>query len=509
MRSAPRLRTDGARIDYHLACDIAILRLPPKLHGLIAGLIFPAKMTNIETKRYLPWVVATTLFMEQLDSTIVNTAIPTMAHSLGVTPLSLKAVVTSYILSLAVCIPISGWMADRFGTKRVFMIAVTVFTIASILCGISINSPMLVAARLLQGVGAAMMMPVGRLAIVRTFPKSELLAAMNFVIIPALIGPLLGPTMGGLIVHWMTWREIFFVNVPVGLVALYLIHRYMPDYHGDEPRPIDLIGLVLYGSGVALLSWLLEIFGEHQIDATSGAVLFVLAVCLLAAYGWHANQALHPLLRVSLLKIRTFRVAVVGGFITRLGIGGLPFLLPLLYQLGMGLPAWQSGLLMMPSAFAAMGMKLIAPRVLHKYGYRQVLIVNTVLIGVTISLFSLVSGSTPISLIVPLSLTMGFFNSLQFSSMNSMAYADIDDKDSSMASSIASSLQQLSLSFGLACGSLVTAWYLGSSPQSDKVLLTSSLHHAFLTLGLLTALSSLSFWTLRPTDGESVSRGGR
>ncbi|GGC61373.1 DHA2 family efflux MFS transporter permease subunit [Undibacterium terreum] len=465
-------------------------------------------MTNIETKKYLPWVVATALFMEQLDSTIVNTAIPTMAASLGVTPLSLKAVVTSYILSLAVCIPISGWMADRFGTKRVFMIAVTVFTVASILCGLSVNSPMLVAARLLQGIGAAMMMPVGRLAIVRTFPKSELLAAMNFVIIPALIGPLLGPTIGGLIVHWMSWREIFFVNVPVGFAALYLIHRYMPDYHGDEPRPIDLIGLVLYGTGVALLSWLLEIFGEHQIDPTSGAVLFVLAICLLAAYTWHAGQSEFPLLRITLLKIRTFRVAVIGGFITRLGIGGLPFLLPLLYQLGMGLPAWQSGLLMMPSAFAAMGMKLIAPRVLRQYGYRQVLIVNTVLIGVTISMFSFVTGSTSVWFIVPLSLTMGFFNSLQFSSMNSMAYADIGDKDSSMASSIASSLQQLSLSFGLAFGSLITAWFLGNHPQTDKALLTSSLHHAFLTLGILTALSSLSFWTLRPADGENVSRGG-
>ncbi|MES2073409.1 MAG: DHA2 family efflux MFS transporter permease subunit [Pseudomonadota bacterium] len=466
-------------------------------------------MTASDTKKYLPWVVATALFMEQLDSTIVNTAIPTMALSLGVTPLSLKAVVTSYILALAVCIPISGWMADRFGTKRVFMIAVSVFTLASVLCGLSLNSPMLVAARLLQGIGAAMMMPVGRLAIVRTFPKAELLAAMNFVIIPALIGPLLGPTMGGLIVHWMSWREIFFVNVPVGLAALYLIQRYMPDYHGDEPRPIDLVGLVLYGSGVALLSWLLEIFGEHQIDATSGAVLFVLAISLLGAYGWHANQSLHPLLRLSLLKVRTFRVSVVGGFITRLGIGGLPFLLPLLYQLGMGFPAWQSGLLMMPSAFAAMGMKLIATRVLRNYGYRQVLIVNTVLIGVTISLFSFVRAGTPVWLIVPLSLTMGFFNSLQFSSMNSMAYADIGDKDSSMASSIASSLQQLSLSFGLACGSLVTAWYLGDSPQSDRLILTSALHYTFLTLGALTALSSLTFWTLRPADGESVSRGGQ
>lgn len=458
-------------------------------------------------KRYLPWVVASALFMEQLDSTIVNTAIPAMAESLQVTPLSLKAVVTSYIVALAVCIPISGWMADRFGTRRVFSTAVAIFTLASILCGLSINTPMLVAARILQGIGAAMMMPVGRLTIIRTFPKDELLAAMNFVIIPALIGPLLGPTIGGLIVHWLSWREIFFVNVPMGLLALVLIHRYMPDYRGDETRQLDLVGLVLFGAGAALLSWLLEVFGEHHLDVTSGAVLLLLALSLLAAYGWHAGQTPHPLLRLSLFRIRTFRVSVVGGFITRLGIGGLPFLLPLLYQLGLGLPAWQSGLLMMPSAFAAMGMKLIAPHVLRRLGYRQVLVVNTVLIGVVINLFALVGPGTEIPVIVGLSLSLGFFNSLQFSAMNSMAYADTEAADTSMASTIASSMQQLSMSFGLACGSLITGWYLGDVPQTDRLLVAGALHHAFLTLGILTIISSLSFWALRRDDGESVSKG--
>ena len=458
-------------------------------------------------KRYLPWVVATALFMEQLDSTIVNTAIPAMAASLQVTPLSLKAVVTSYILSLAVGIPVSGWMADRFGTRRVFGVAVAVFTVSSILCGLAVNAPMLVVARVLQGIGAAMMMPVGRLTIIRTFHKSELLMAMNFVIIPALIGPLLGPTVGGLIVHWLSWREIFFVNVPVGLMALLLVHRYMPDYRGDAPRPLDLIGLLLFGTGTALLSWLLEIFGEHNIDPASVAVLFLLSIGLLVAYGWHARQVPYPLLRLALFRVRTFRVSVVGGFITRLGMGGLPFLLPLLYQLGLGLPAWQSGLLMMPTAAAAMGMKLISAWVLRRYGYRQVLVVNTVMIGLTISLFAQVNENTPIALIVLLGLAQGFFNSLQFSSMNSMAYADIETSDSSMASTIASSLQQLSMSFGLACGSLVAAWYLGDLPQTDRVAVTHALHHAFLTLGGLTILSSLSFWTLRSEDGESVSRG--
>jgi EmrB/QacA subfamily drug resistance transporter len=466
-------------------------------------------MENSAVKRYLPWVVATALFMEQLDSTIVNTAVPSMAAGLQVTPLSLKGVVTSYILSLAVCIPISGWMADRYGTRRVFGGAVMLFTLSSIMCGLSMNVPMLVAARILQGIGAAMMTPVGRLTIIRTFPKSELLMAMNFVIIPALIGPLLGPTVGGIIVHWLSWREIFFINVPVGLIALYLIYRHMPDYHGDDPRPLDVVGLVLFGSGVALLSWLLEIFGEHEIDLISAAVFLVISLSLLGTYGWYAQRVPFPLLRLNLFRVRTFRVSVVGGFITRLGLGGLPFLLPLLYQLGLGLPAWQSGLLMMPAALAAMGMKFISANVLRRFGYRKILIVNTVLIGATIGLFSQVSPTTPIALIVMLGLTQGFFNSLQFSSMNSMAYSDIDQSDSSMASTIASSMQQMSMSFGLACGSLVTAWFLGGLPQTDRIAVVSALHHAFLTLAVLTMVSSLSFWTLRPGDGESISKGTR
>ena len=467
-----------------------------------------AALPDIATvKRYLPWVVASALFMEQLDSTIINTAVPTMAESLNVTPLSLKSVVTSYIVSLAVCIPASGWMADRFGTRRVFSVAVGIFTISSILCGLAINAPMLVATRILQGIGAAMMMPVGRLAIVRTFAKSQLLMAMNFVIIPALIGPMLGPTIGGLIVHWLSWRVIFFVNVPVGIAALVLIRRYMPDYRDEKARPLDVAGLVLFGAGAALLSWLLEVFGEHEIDPTSAAILLGISFCLLAAFGWHVRESAHPLLRLALFKVRTFRVSVIGGFVTRLGIGGLPFLLPLLYQLGLGLPAWQSGLLMMPAAIAAMGMKFISVRVLRRFGFRQVLVVNTVMSGLTICMFSLVTPATPIVLIVGIGLAQGFFNSLQFTSINSMAYADVEARDSSMAATIASTLQQMSLGFGLACGSLITGWYLAGLPQTDAAAVSSALHRAFLTLGGLTIVSSLSFWTLRANDGDSVSRG--
>ena len=458
-------------------------------------------------KRLLPWVVATVMFMETLDATIVNTAVPVMAESLHVAPLSLKAVVASYVLSLAVFIPISGWLADRFGTRRVFFTAVSIFTLASVLCGLAVNVPMLVAARLLQGVGGAMMMPVGRLTIIRTFSKAELLSAMSFVVMPALVGPLLGPTVGGIIVHLASWRYIFFINLPVGLAALTLIFRYLPEYRGESPRPLDVIGFVLFGAGVALLSWLLEIFGEHRLDLTSEAVLFLLSLALLGAYVLHAARATHPLLRLSLFRVRTFRISVTGGFITRMGIGGMPFLLPLLYQLGLGLPAWASGLMMMPSAAAAMLMKPAAKPILSRLGYKRVLVANTVLSGCFMATYSRVDAGTPIPLIVVLALCLGFCNSLQFTSMNTLAYADVEGRDTSMASTIASSMQQLSMSFGLAAGSLVAGWFLEGLPQTDRGAVTSALHHAFLALGSITALSSLAFSRLRRDDGEAVSRG--
>ena len=464
-------------------------------------------MPNPATKRYLPWIVATALFMEQLDSTIVNTGIPAMAASLGTTPLSLKAVVTSYILSLAVCIPVSGWLAERFGSRRVFLAAIGLFTVSSVLCGLALNATMLVAARVPQGIAAAMMMPVGRMAIVRTFAKSELLQAMNFVIIPALLGPLLGPTVGGLIVHWLSWRDIFFVNVPVGLAALWFARRYMPDYHGDAPRPLDLRGFLLFGSGAGILSWVLEIFGEHSLDTLQVLAWLALAVALLAAYGWHALRTPFALLRIGLLSTRTFRISVLGGFVTRLGVGGMPFLLPLLFQLGLGLPAWQSGLLMMPAAAAAMFMKVLSSAMLRRFGYRQVLIVNTLCVAATIACYTQISSGTPLAAIVGCGLLLGLFNSLQFSSMNSMAYADIAESDVAMASTLASTLQQMSMSFGLACGSLVTGFYLEGLSQANQGAVTGALHRAFLTLACMTALSSLSFWSLRAGDGESVSKG--
>lgn len=457
------------------------------------------------TRRYLPWVVAVALFMQQLDGTIVNTAVPTIAASLKVTPLSLKSVLTSYTIAIAVFIPLSGWLADHFGTKRVFGFAIAMFTLGSLACGISLNLPMLVASRVMQGIGAAFMMPVGRIALLRTFPKSGILRAMNFVIIPALLGPLLGPLMGGIIVHVLPWRWIFLINLPFGILGLWLMRRYMPDHRGKVSEPLDTWGFILFGAGIALLSWVLEIFGEHRMNLVWVGGFALISFALLGGYAWHARRVSDPLLAVSLFKIRTFRVSVAGGFVTRLGISGMPFLLPLLYQLGMGYQPWQAGLLVMPQALAAIGMKLLVERILARFGHKKVLVVNTLIIGLMISAFSQVGPGTPVWVILLFSFMQGSVSALQFTAMNTLAYADTTDEQASDASTIASTGQQLSISFGIAFASLVTAWFLGGIERSDPASLIPALHRAYRLLGAVSIVSAITFLPLKRNDGADVS----
>src|SRR5262245_44743755 len=419
-------------------------------HGLISC------MTRPGVKTLLPWLVAVAFFMESLDTTILNTAVPTIAAALHVAPLSMKAALTSYTLSLAVFIPVSGWVADRYGTRRVFAAAIAIFSLGSLLCGIAGSIHMLVAARVLQGCGGSMMVPVGRLTLVRTFERHELVRALSFVSIPALVGPLLGPLAGGLIVGYLHWSVIFFVNVPIGLLGLYLVHRYLPDYRAETTDPLDVTGLALFGAGVALLSYVLEVFGEHTLSGREIAGLLALAIALLLAYGRHAWTADRPVLRMDLFRTRTFRVAVTGSFLTRLGAGGMPFLLPLLYQVGLGYTPVQSGLLIMPQSLAAMSLKMTMPLILTRLGYRRVLISNTVMMGILMILFATIGPATPVWIILIQAFCFGFVSSLQYTSMNTLVYADVTADQTSMASTIASTLQQMSLSFGVAAGSLVT-----------------------------------------------------
>ncbi len=461
---------------------------------------------GVSSKRVLPWLIAVAFFMESLDTTILNTAVPTIAAALHVAPLSMKSVLASYTLSLAVFIPISGWMADRFGTRRVFASAIGIFTLGSFLCGMSSNIHALVACRILQGVGGSMMVPVGRLTLVRTFAKSELVRAMSFVSIPALIAPMLGPIAGGLIVGYLHWRVIFFVNIPIGLIGLFLVYLHLPDYR-EHTNPLDVTGLILFGSGVALLSYVLEVFGEHTLNAREILGLLVLSILLLAGYGFHAIKAAHPLLQLTLFRIRTFRAAVVGSFVTRLGIGGIPFLFPLLYQVGLGFTPIQSGLLMIPQAIAAMSLKPAMPRILARFGYRAVLVSNTLLMGLQTLLFATIGKGTPVWLIVIEVFFFGFYTSLQYTSMNTLVYADLTEEQESSASSIASTAQQMAISFGVASASLVTVFFLPDRHSSNPAQFIHGIHRAFFVLGGMTLLSTIVFYQLKKGDGETVSEG--
>jgi MFS family permease len=351
-----------------------------------------------------------------------------------------------------------------------------------------------------------MMVPVGRLTLVRAFPKSELVRAMSFVAIPGLMGPMLGPVAGGLITAYLHWSVIFFINVPIGLAGLYLVYRNLPDYREEFTPALDIAGLVLFSSGIALLSYVLEVFGEHRLNAVQIAALVAVSVALLAAYGVHAARAAAPLLRLALFRIRTFRAAVSGSFFTRLSIGGIPFLLPLLYQVGLGYTPVQSGLLMVPQALAAMSLKMVMPRILARFGYRAVLVSNTTLLGVLILSFATIGAGTPVWLIVMQVFAFGFVSSMQYTSMNTLVFADVASEAASSASTIASTAQQLSLSFGVATASLVTAFFVPDRFHTAATDMIGGIHQAFLVLGVATIISTIVFRGLKSDDGEAVSQ---
>ena len=466
----------------------------------------PASLLTVRpiSKRSLPWLVAIAFFMESLDTTVLNTAVPTMARALHEPELNMKAVLASYALSLAVFIPASGWMADRFGTRRVFAAAIGLFTLGSVLCGLSHSIPLLVVCRIIQGMGGAMMVPVGRLTLVRSFPREELVQAMSFVAIPMLVGPLIGPALGGVIISLTRWEDIFFLNVPIGLAGLVLVALRLPDYRGSDVPPLDWMGLVWFGSGVALLSWTLEVFGEHH--AGIGLVLLAggIAIGLLALYWRHARHRANPLLDLDLLRFRTFAASVSGGMVTRLGVGGAPFLLPLLYQTGLGYAPLQSGLLFMPQALGAMSSKAFVRYELAYLGYRTMLIANTVALGLMLMLFATVGPHTPVWLICAQAMVYGVLMSTQFTAINTLAYADVPQPRTSRASAFASTFQQLSLSFGVASAGLVTAGFV-TSAATEQAQMLSSVHRAFVILGLVTIASCAVFAMLRRGDGDAIS----
>jgi len=448
-------------------------------------------------------IVGCALFMEMLDATVISTALPAMAKSLGEDPIKLNLAITSYLLSLAVFIPISGWMADRFGARTVFRTAIIIFTTGSVFCGFSNSLPELVASRILQGFGGAMMVPVGRLIVLKTIAKSELVTAMSYLTVPAVLGPVVGPPVGGFIVTYYSWRWIFFINVPIGMIGITLVTWYIPNIREDEVFPLDLRGFLLTGLGLAGLVSGFESIGRGVIPASIIMCVMAAGGICMALYILHANRINYPIIDMGLLRIPTFLVATLGGGLFRMGIGALPFLLAMLLQVVFGLSPFASGMLTFASAAGALFMKATATPIIRRLGFRSVLISNGVLSAFIMMSYALFRPTTPHFLIVVALLSGGFFRSLQFTALGTLAYADVPNSSMSGASTLSSMAQQLFLSLGVALGAMLLHMSLKASGFAH--LTTHDFTPAFLVMGVLALLSSLLFLPLEYHAGDEVS----
>ncbi|WP_375410398.1 MFS transporter [uncultured Methylobacterium sp.] len=451
----------------------------------------------------VPLVVATALFMENTDSTVIATALPAIAASLGEDPIALKLALTAYLVSLAIFIPISGWMADRYGARTIFRAALVVFMAGSLVCAASSSLTGFVAARFLQGIGGAMMVPVGRLVILRSVPKSELVSALAYLTIPALIGPIMGPPLGGLITTSLDWRWIFFINIPIGIAGIVLSTIYFENLKEAERPPLDVLGFLLSGLGLATLMLGIASSGRHLLPEAVSWGCLAAGIVLLALYLRHSRRIAHPVIRLDLLSYPTFRASVTGGSLFRIGTGAIPFLLPLLFQVGFGLDALQSGLLTFAAAAGALLIKLIGPRILRAYGFRRVMLVNAVLASAFLAVNGLFTAQTPHWLIVAILLIGGCVRSLQFTCVNALAYADIETRDMSAATSLASVAQQLSLSLGVSIGALALETAAGWEGRS--AIAAADFWPAFVAVAMISATSLFAFLRLSADAGSEVS----
>src|SRR5688572_3767076 len=455
--------------------------------------------------RRLSLIVACALFIENMDSTAIATSLPAIAADLGTEPIALKLALTAYLLALAVFIPVSGWIADRFGARDTFVASIVVFLLGSLACAASDTLGQMVAARFLQGMGGALMVPVGRIVLLRTVPKNELVQALSWLTIPALIAPMIGPPLGGAISTYADWRWIFLINLPMGALGLWLGWRYVPNLR-EEVKPLDWRGFALCGGGLAAAMFGFSTFGRHLVDETVAAVALFGGTALLAAYLWHARRHPHPLLDPKLFRDPTFRAGVLGGSLFRIGIGATPFLLPLMLQLGFGLTPLQSGLLTFASAAGAMFMKTIAAAILKRFGFRRVLWTNALLSSAILAGYGLFRADTPGYVIIAALLVAGCFRSLQFTSLNAISYAGIEPPRMAEAASLAGMMQQLSLAMGVAIGgyALQFAALLGDRPADDPV----NFSWAFAVVGLISATSAWMMWRLPADAGAEMAGRG-
>jgi EmrB/QacA subfamily drug resistance transporter len=456
--------------------------------------------------RLIPLIIASALFMENMDGTVIATALPAMARDLGTDAVVLKLAFTTYLLSLTVFIPVSGWLADRFGSRHVFRTAIAIFTLGSLACGMATTLGELVAARGLQGIGGAMMVPVGRLILLRSVPKSELVDALAWLTIPALLGPLVGPPVGGLITDTVGWRWIFWLNLPFGLLAILLATLYMPDARAERVPPLDVKGFFLSGAGLSALVFGFTVMGRDLLPGWSPAALAVSGLVLCGFYVRHAALSKTPILELRLLRIETFRAGVVAGSLFRVGVGAVPFLLPLMFQLAYGMSAFQSGLITFVAAAGAISMKFGAASLIRRFGFRQLLLVNGLLASVSILLMGFLSSATPWLLAALVLFAGGFLRSLQFTALNAMSYSDVDHAQASYATSLYTVVQQLSLSFGVVLAAFVleaAQWW-----RAEEALTPMDFTIAFLVVALVSTSAVWQFIALSPGAGASVSGKG-
>ena len=453
--------------------------------------------------RVVPLIVATALFMENMDSTVISTSLPAIAQALATNPLALKLAVTSYLLSLAIFIPASGWTADRFGARNVFRTAIGVFVLGSIGCAASHSLEEFVFARIVQGLGGAMMTPVGRLIMVRSIHKKHLLNAMSLVTMPALIGPICGPPLGGFITTYASWHWIFLINVPIGLVGIVAASRYIANIHLEHRDPFDYVGFILAGLGIAGLAFGLSAMGLEFLPTSIVAAMLIVGAASSVGYVIHARRTPAPILDLSLLKLPTFRASIYGGFLFRLGIGALPFLLPLLLQVGFHLTPFQSGLITFTTALGSMFMKAAVASVLNRFGYRTVLLYNALISSAFLAGCATFVQGMPYAAMIAILLSGGFFRSLQFTSINTIAYAEIDPPRMSRATAMVAAAQQLSLSTGVAVGALVVEITLRL--RNSTTMGVNDFPPAFLFVSLLAASAALIFMRLSPEAGAELS----
>jgi EmrB/QacA subfamily drug resistance transporter len=453
--------------------------------------------------RIVPLIVAVALFMENMDSTVIATALPAIAADMGTNPLALKLAITSYLLALAIFIPASGWTADRFGARMVFRVAIAIFMAGSIGCAMADSLGQFVVARFLQGIGGAMMSPVGRLVLLRSFDKRDIVAVMTWVTMPALIGPVLGPPVGGFITTYFSWHWIFFINLPIGLLGIVLATKYIPDIRGDERVPFDAIGFVLAGLGIGGLAFGMTSIGVDYLPRGVVAALIVGGATATFGYIVHARRAAAPLLDLSLFAFPTFRYSVIGGFIFRIGVGALPFLMPLLLQLGFHMSPLRSGLITFSTALGAMTMKVVVPVILRRFGFRPTLTVNAVISAAFIGACAAFTPGTPVVVIMAVLVIGGFFRSLEFTCINTIAYADIDRRTMSSATSLVSVAQQLSVSTGVAMGALAVELAMNYSGSPE--ITAADFPPAFLFVAAISASAALFFMRLHPEAGHELA----